>query len=73
MLSVIVKVADRSVLFYIIINLSVIAKPPNPYILISNVMLSFEWKCPTPGMCFTGKWRGGWAHLDLADALKSWK
>jgi hypothetical protein len=25
-------------------------------------------------MCFTGKWlgegRGGWAHLDLADALK---
>jgi hypothetical protein len=30
MLSVIVKVADRSVLFYIIIKLSVIAKPPNP-------------------------------------------
>jgi hypothetical protein len=27
---VIVKVADRSVLFYIIIKLSVIAKPPNP-------------------------------------------
>ena len=29
-LSVIVKAADRIVLFYIIIKLSVIAKPPNP-------------------------------------------
>ena len=33
----------------------------------------FEFKCPTPGTCFIGKCpgvaRGGWARLDLTDAL----
>jgi hypothetical protein len=61
MLSVIVKVADRSVLFYIIIKLSVIAKPPKVRVEMTNPRDVFYRKMAE---------RGGWEHLDLADALK---
>ena len=61
--------------YYQVINL-VISDLKTSKSLISNARpgLRVEWKCPTPGMCFSlymkMAGRGGWAHLDLADALK---
>jgi hypothetical protein len=45
--------------YYQVINL-VISDLKTSKSLISNARpgLRVEWKCPTPGMCFTGKWLG---------------